>query len=174
MLMEEMGQKEISNKKAKENIIPRGFGKGINDYYNQNVTVADAKAGAILAANFILLGGLISLPFSCNIKELFLMTSFLIILSVICCGIVLFPRLPKSKNGLIFWENVKSHSNSKDYLNELYKLNNNSVEVEYAKQNWHVSKVLSTKNLFVRIALIFIGISIVFLVASYITLFFDM
>jgi hypothetical protein len=38
---------------------PTGFGKGVNDYLNQYVMVADAKAGAILAANLALSAALL-------------------------------------------------------------------------------------------------------------------
>lgn len=35
--------------------LPRGFGKGVNDYLNHYVTVSDAKAAAFLALNVVVI-----------------------------------------------------------------------------------------------------------------------
>lgn len=61
--MEEINEKDNSNNNYPIGNTPDGFGKGINDYYNHYVRVEDAKARAILAANFILLGGLMNIDF---------------------------------------------------------------------------------------------------------------
>lgn len=165
--MEEVNEKENPNNNYPMSNTPDGFGKGINDYYNHYVTVADAKAGAILAVNFILLGGLINIDFCCCLAIPYFLTGLAIIVSIIYCVIVLYPRLPKAEKGLIFWENLKSYNSINEYLNDVRQLDNSKVEEEYAKQNWYVSKVLSTKNNYTRNAIGSFCISLVLLVITY-------
>jgi hypothetical protein len=165
--MEEINETENPNNATPEGSTPEGFGKGINDYFNHYVTVSDAKAGAILVANFILLGGLINIQFCCCIAIPYLLTGIVSILSIIFCIVVLYPRLPKAEKGLIFWENLKSYSTLNEYLNDVRQLDNSKVEEEYAKQNWHVSKVLSTKNKHIRSAIISFDISLILLVVTF-------
>ncbi len=165
--MEEINEKENPNNTNPLRNTREGYGKGINDYFNHYVTVADAKSGAILAANFILLGGLLNIDFCCCIAVPYLLTGITSVISIVFCVIVLYPRLPKSEMGLIFWENIKSYSSINEYLNDVRQLGNSKVEEEYAKQNWHVSKVLSTKNKHVRTAIIAFTISLILLVVTF-------
>jgi len=165
--MEEMNEQENPNNPIPDGNTPEGFGKGVNDYFNHYITVADAKAGAILAANFILLGGLININFCCCIIIPYLLTGAVIISSIVFCCIVLFPRLPKAEKGLIFWENVKSYQSVNEYLTDIRQLDISKLEEEYAKQNWHVSKVLSTKNKQVRKAIISFAFSLMLLVITF-------
>jgi len=152
----------MKNKNSKKNI-PEGFGKGVNDYFNHFITVADAKSGAILAANFILQGGLVNIKFfnETAITSLYLLTSICCIISIIYCLTVLYPRLPRAQKGLIFWENVKCYKSLSEYIKDVSKLDTDEIEKEYAKQNWYVSKVLSKKNKHVRIAITFFAISLI-------------
>lgn len=165
--MEEINETENPNNPTPIVSTPEGFGKGINDYFNHYVTVSDAKAGAILAANFILLGGLINIQFCCCIAIPYILTGIVSILSIIFCVYVLYPRLPKAEKGLIFWENLKNYSTLDEYLNDVRQLDNSKVEEEYAKQNWHVSKVLSTKNKNIRSAIISFSVSLILIVITF-------
>lgn len=47
------------------------------------------------------------------------------------------------------------------------QLNPDMVEEEYAKQNWHVSKVLSTKNKNVRNAILLFGLALFFQIMTF-------
>lgn len=165
---EEQGPNERKGKEEMPKTTPAGFGKGVNDYLNHNVTVADAKAAGILATNFVLLGGLSNFCYCPCTKIYYLVVGIFSIGSILLCATVLFPRLPKSEKGLIFWENIKSHSSINEYINESGQLNNSVIEEEYAKQNWHVSQVLSKKHFFIRLAIIAFAISLISLVVMFI------
>ncbi len=166
--MEEEGKNKTPTDSGSPKTTPTGFGKGVNDYLNHNVTVADAKAAAILATNFVVLGGLSNFCYCPQTKLMYLISGLLSIASIILCGIVLYPRLPKSAKGLIFWENIKQYDNIQEYINESGKLNDKIVEDEYAKQNWHVSHVLSKKHFYIRLAIITFGLSLITLVIIFI------
>lgn len=142
--------------------IPNGFGKNINDYYNLFITVADAKAGAILASNFILLGFIFNVKFTefIIVKIFYIFLLLTIFLSIMFCCIVLFPRLPKAEKGIIFWGNIMQYKTYHNYLSEVKKLNNSIIEEEFAKQNWVISSVLESKNKYVRISIIMFVISL--------------
>lgn len=165
--MGEILDKENATNPIPESTTPDGFGKGVNDYLNHFITIADAKAGALLAANFVLLGGVINLKVCCCNFILIIITGAVSILSIIFCCIVLYPRLPKVGKGLIFWGNIKSFNTANEYLIETGKLDNKQVEIEYATQNWLVSQVLSNKNYYVRFAIWTFCISLVILVVTY-------
>jgi len=165
--MDEITDKENPENPKSEPTTPNGFGKGVNDYLNHHITVADAKAGALLVANFVLLGGLINLKICCSNLVLFILTGAVSIFSIIFCCVVIYPRLTKSEKGLIFWENIKSYASLDEYLIETAKLNHKLLEEEYAKQNWHISKVLSTKNKNVRVAVLTFCFSLTLIVITY-------
>jgi hypothetical protein len=165
--MKEKNEKEVPGKPQTENSFPFGFSKGVNDFYNHLVTVADAKAAAILAANFVLLGGLININFCHCIFIPFILTGLTAVISIIFCCVVLYPRLPKSEKGLIFWENVNCYEQDSDYIQDINNLSKNAVEDDYARQNWRVSKVLSTKNKNIRYSVITFCISLVLLVITF-------
>ncbi|MBL7800306.1 MAG: hypothetical protein JNL95_06225 [Chitinophagales bacterium] len=165
--MDEIKKNQNLNNPKPVGETPEGFGKGVNDYFNHYVTVADAKAGAILAANFILLGGLIDISLCDCILVPYLLSGIASIASIIFCGIVLYPRLAKAEKGFIFWENIKSYNSINEYLNDVRQLDIPKVEEEYAMQNWHVSKILSSKNKYVRIAITLFIISLIFFVVTF-------
>jgi hypothetical protein len=165
--MKQINDKEKTNNNNQKSKTPAGFGKGVNDYYNNNISLTDAKAGAILAVNFILLGGLINIDIChCSAISCYL-SAISTFISIFFCVIVIYPRLPKAEKGLIFWENLKSYNSIYDYLNDIRQLDISKVEEEYAKQNWYVSKILSLKNYYTRIAIVSFCISLILLVITY-------
>lgn len=168
MIEEEQGSNETNKKEELISTTPAGFGRGVNDYLNHNVTVADAKSAAILATNFVLLGGLSTFCYCPCTRTYYLSVGLFSICSILLCAIVLFPRLPKSQKGLIFWENIKSFSNIDEYVSESGKLNDGIIEKEYAKQNWHVSQVLSKKHLYIRFAILTFAASLISMVIMFI------
>ncbi|MFZ2784941.1 MAG: Pycsar system effector family protein [Sediminibacterium sp.] len=150
-------------------LTPDGFGKDVNDYLNHYVTVADAKAAAILASNFIVLGALTTIEAkTCILSVGFFITGITSLISILYCITTLYPRLSHAGKGLIFWESIRQHNSQEDYLKELAKLDSKVKEVEYGKQNWHVSSVLSSKNNQIRNSLWTFGISVLLLSAVYI------
>lgn len=147
---------------------PTGFGKDVNDYLNHYVTIADAKAGAILATNLIFFGVLIDIEMDdCLTCWLFFATGILLCVSIFFCGLILYPRLFKGGQGFIFWENINAYKKIEDYTSKISSIDDKEVEIEYAKQNWYVSKLLSKKNKYIRISLWISIVAIIFLSITY-------
>ena len=132
---------------------PPGFGKGVNDYLNHHVTLADAKAGAILAGSLALGGGLLNHVPASDPYRLFAVSLALLAISAAVCAFVVFPRLPSGGRGLIFWEDIRSRTTPESYAAEVARLEPGAVESEYALQNWYVSQVLHDKHRFIRWAI---------------------
>lgn len=125
-----------------------GTGKDINDYYNHYITVADAKAGAILAITFVLIDYCfkISQDKIC-VDWLVYIPITTLVLSVITALIAVFPRTPSNKQtGVLFWEEVREFSDKDAYATKLSQLDQNEIEKEYADQNYIVSKLLHKKH----------------------------
>ncbi|GEM_PF-1728310 len=161
-------QKPANMQQNSNNEIPDGLGKDINDYLNHYVTVADAKAAAILASNFLVLGALTTIEIkTCILIAMFFITGLVSLFSIFYCIRSLYPRLGHAGKGPIFWESIKKHNSLNEYLDELAKLDVKAKEIEYGKQNWHVSHVLSKKNGNVRLALWTFGLSLLFLATEF-------
>jgi hypothetical protein len=124
---------------------PRGFGKGVNDYLNHYVMVADAKAGAILAANLALGAALLDNKAETDPLWRFAAALSMLALSSLICMFVIVPRLPGGGEGPIFWEDIRKRGSLAVYSSQLRSLDDDDVEREYASQNWHVSRLLHKK-----------------------------
>jgi len=132
-----------------------GFSKNVNDYYNHYVSVADAKAAAVIAISFLLFDFLIGLEKqSCLQDTLFYTGSITLFLSCLFSLIAVFPRIPKEKKGLIFWENVRNFKNKEEYFEEIEKLDKKDIEKKYASQNFNLSNLLHSKHYYIRLAII--------------------
>ena len=131
--------------------LPKGFGKGVNDYLNHYVTVSDAKAATFLALNVVVIQFLVKDHFriSWGINFHWAALGFLS-LSIFAAATVLFPRLPRGGKGLIFWEDIRERKNPIQYEKELADLTGNRIEQEYAHQNYYVSLVLHNKMRLIR------------------------
>jgi hypothetical protein len=153
-------QSENINSVKHHHNLPRGFGKGVNDYLNHYITVSDAKAAAFLALNIVVIQFLMKDHFctSWGINFHWAALCFLS-LSIFAAATVLFPRLPRGGKGLIFWEDIRERKNPTQYENELADLTGNRIEKEYAHQNYYVSLVLHNKMRLIRweIVLFLIG-----------------
>lgn len=150
---------------------PPGFGKGVNDYLNDYVRVADAKAAAFLAANLaaatlvLRLEPTTWLPLACRWLSL---ASFAV--SVCFCAWVVFPRLPKGRMGVVFWEDIRLFKSAALYEKELSGMDAAAVESEYAAQNWFVSGVLHCKFAAVQCAIVSFFLGVGLAVFSYLAL----
>ena len=132
-----------------------GFSKNVNDYYNHYVTVADAKAGVLIAISFVLFDFLKDFKHCSRIEDvLFYSASILLSLTCLFSICTVFPRNPKKKKGLIFWENVKEFKDSGEYFDKVKELDNEKIEKKYSAQNYNLSKLLSRKYFFVRLSII--------------------
>jgi hypothetical protein len=150
---------------------PPGFGKGVNDYLNDYVKAADAKATAFLVANLsvaalvLRLKPVMVLPWAVRWVALGALA-----VSVFYCAWVVFPRLPKGRMGVVFWEDIRFFKSPELYEHELLNMDDAAIEAEYAAQNWFVSGVLHDKFTAVRRAIVsfFVGIGLAIL--AYLTL----
>lgn len=143
-----------------QKVIPKGFGKGVNDYLNHYVTVSDAKAAAFLALNVVVIQFLVKDNFWISWRIYLYWAALLFLsLSIIAAASVLFPRLPCGSKGLIFWEDIRERKRPVEYEEDLSNLTADRVEQEYAHQNYYVSQVLHKKMILIRweISLFLIG-----------------
>jgi len=139
---------------------PNGFGQGVNNYLNHYITVADAKAVAILTGAFAILAATIEFNSNCCLFKIGVVLTFALnTLTIFFCLWTLYPRLGNSGKGLIFWESIRANSTPEEYSNKVNKLNNQLAEEEYAHQNWYVSLILKQKNEKIRTSLWFFGLS---------------
>jgi hypothetical protein len=147
---------------------PNGFGQGVNNYLNHYITVADAKAVAILTGAFAILAATIEFNSDCCLLKIGIILTFILnILTIFFCLWILYPRLGSSGKGLIFWESIRANLTPEEYSNKVNKLNTKTVEEEYAHQNWYVSLILKQKNGKIRTALWFFGMSILSIAVLY-------
>ena len=130
---------------------PKGFGQSVNEYYNHYISVADTKAGAFLAGNLVILGLMVDQAYLATMASWtqYISIGFLAISSVLA-ALVLFPRLPRGKQEIIFWEDVYSFPSLLEYQNDLRRVSEQDVEMKYATQNYLVSGVLHRKHQLLR------------------------
>jgi hypothetical protein len=150
---------------------PTGFGKGVNSYLNEYVRVADAKAAAFLAATLTVAGLTLRLKPEGSLSQ----TARWLSLAALAygmfeCGRVLFPRLPRGRMGLIFWEDIRVRTSASLYEEDLKGLDDAAVESEYAAQNWFVSKLLHTKFAAVQRSIIAFFVGAALAILCYLTL----
>lgn len=136
-----------------------GLGKGINDYLNHYVLVADGKAAALAAGSLVLVGLALSSEAKNAEPILLLIGTILAGLSAVLAGTVLYPRTPHSGSGHIFWADIRSFDSAESYWKSLRQLEGEDVGREYAEQNYFVSQVLLKKNARVRWTIVVLGLA---------------
>jgi hypothetical protein len=125
---------------------PVGFGKNVNDFLLHHVSLADAKASFAISVDFAVSGILLArIPDDGFTKFVTFVAVGLLVISLICGIVVVFPRTSTRPSGLIFWEAIRELKSFDDYLGQVRKLDADSVEQQYAEQNWHISELLETK-----------------------------
>jgi hypothetical protein len=139
------GEKKGATVSAVADSFP-GFSKGVNDYLNLYVTIADAKSGVVLGANVAVVGYLLAnKPETCCAGLINWIAIILNAMSAAVAFASLWPRLPKAGEGLVFWQHIASRKTESEYLADLHHVDQRRVEGEYGTQNYYVSKVLCTK-----------------------------
>ena len=128
-----------------------GFGKDVNDYYNQYITLADAKAAGFLAATLTVGAAVLKLHPPTPAGEIIRWLAILVLgAALAACAHVVFPRLPSGRRGLIFWEDVLTFKGYEAYQQEVAGLTGPDIENEYAAQNFFVADVVHRKHYWVR------------------------
>lgn len=134
-----------------------GFGAGVHQYLNQLLTLIYSKTTTLLAASMVLT----SLLLSTRLAKTWVGQDFFYVGAVCCFAlaaitstIVLFPRLHHhDADGLIFWRAILLKKTPEDYHASICALDKATVEEEYAKDNWHISKTIRYKDAMLRCAI---------------------
>jgi hypothetical protein len=77
----------------------------------------------------------------------------LLTLSLATAMFALFPRLPRGRGGVVFWQDILAHESAEKYVAALVTHGLSSIEQEYAQQNYFVSKVVHRKMRWVQWAM---------------------
>lgn len=147
---------------------PIGFGKGVNDYLNTYLALADAKAAGFLTAGLTVGAAVLTIDATTQAASIFRWIAIAALgASVAASAFVIFPRLPSGRRGLVFWEDIRTRAVSDAYQGEVARLTEAHVEMEYAAQNYFLSDVLHRKHLCVRRGIVLFLVGVGFAVGGY-------
>jgi hypothetical protein len=144
------------NAVGKGDLAMAGFGAGVHMYLNQLLTLIYSKTTTLLAANMVLVSLLLSTRSSTllTIGFFYIGAVCFFALSAITSTSILFPRLHHhDSGGLIFWRAILLKGTAEDYHASIETLDKATVEEEYAKDNWHISKTIHYKDVLLRVAI---------------------
>jgi len=130
---------------------PVGFGHGVHVNLHQHVALADAKAGALVAADL----GFAVILFSNQPRTdmgtiVYWGAALLFTVSALVGASALYPRSSKNDLSLIFWQGISQQKTSDDYWSAVSNLDERKVKQEYAEGNYHVSRILCAKYSIIR------------------------
>lgn len=158
-------QDSVNNKVTEAN---HQLGNQINTYLNHYIAVADAKAGAILGSNIVLATVIVVQKSNNTVSaSLLFLTVTLFALSTLFCILVIYPRLPRGKKGILFWEDIRTYDSVDQYAQKILTLSKNDVERAYALQNFLVSDVLHQKHKWLRWGMWIFILAIFFSIITY-------
>jgi hypothetical protein len=141
---------------GKGDLAMAGFGAGVHLYLNQLLTLIYSKTTTLLAANMVLVSLLLSTRASTllTLNFFYIGAVFFFALSAITSTSILFPRLHHhDAGGLIFWRAILLKGTAEGYHSCIQSLDKVSVEEEYAKDNWHISRTIRYKDALLRAAI---------------------
>jgi tetrahydromethanopterin S-methyltransferase subunit F len=133
-----------------------GFGAGVHLYLNQLLTLIYSKTTTLLAANMVLVSLLLSTRASTllTLNFFYVGAVFFFALSAITSTCILFPRLHHhDAGGLIFWRAILLKGTPENYHASIQSMDKATVEEEYAKDNWHISRTIRYKDALLRTAI---------------------
>ena len=163
-------QETPTNQKSTEQVHPpAGFGNSINTYLNQYVAIADAKAGAIIAANVVIITLLASLDVPSKVFGIIIFIAVVLFsVSTVTSTLVIYPRILHNETpGVIFWEDIHTFKNFDEYFSKIQGFDLFQVEKEYAAQNYILSKILRIKHRFIRNSIILSFVGVVLALTAY-------
>lgn len=126
--------------------------KDINDYLNHYISVMDGKAtaalaGSVGAATFLLQ----KVPTSSGLRVLYVVSVVLFAASILVAGGVIFPRVPKRGNSILFWGDIARQADFKTYLKEFDRVvESGFLDEQYCVQNYQAARLLKRKFLWLR------------------------
>jgi len=153
---------------ANSNDVPMaGFSANVHLYLNQLLTLIYSRTTTLLAANMVLVSLLLSTRSSTllQIGFFYIGAVFFFALSAIFSTIILFPRFHHhDASGFIFWRSILLKGSPEQYAASIQTLNKVSVEEEYSKDNYHISKTIQYKDMLLRTAISLFVVGMVFAV----------
>jgi len=144
-----------------------GFSASVHLYLNQLLTLIYSRTTTLLAANMVLVSLLLSTRSSTLLQIGFFYVGavFFFALSAIFSTVILFPRFHHhDASGLIFWRSILLKGSPERYAASIQTLNKATVEDEYSKDNYHISKTIQYKDMLLRTAISLFIVGMVFAV----------
>lgn len=161
---------QLSDSKKDDTLEKIDFAKFIIDHNNDLITLADTKAGFILASAGVIMG----LLFLMNkhgmtdfAKGGVIVTAILLGITAVFSFTVILPRLTKKSQGLIFFQSVVKKTQD-EYLIDFKKITKDEILTDYLKNIHNISKIQNKKFILLKVSLCFM---IPALIALIITLF---
>ncbi len=146
------------------------FSKEIGDTYHTYISIADAKAAALIAITILLIGYLPELTGKSWVEYLtFFISGICLVVSIVFSLLTVFPRQNISKKDVLFWEDVRHFKTEEEYWNALKSLSEEEVGRKYASQNFALSKILHKKYKCIRHSIMFFIIGLALQLTLYIT-----
>ena len=130
--------------------------KSINDQINQYIVVMDTKASAFLAGNVAVASFYLgTMPESDGGRMAYYLALALFGAAILAAGGVIFPRLPKSGNSIIFWGDIAASPDFKSYQERFQRtLNDGFLDEQYCVQNFLAARVLRKKFRWLRCSIL--------------------
>jgi hypothetical protein len=144
--------------------------KSVNDTLNAYISITDAKAGAFLggaaaAASFFLSQE----PKTTGLVICYVVSAIGYISGAVAAANVIFPRIPGCGSGVIFWGDIASRKNAKEYHEEFERrCVDGGFIADYAWLNWCTSNIIRCKIRRLRIAMALCFIALAVSVPAYI------
>lgn len=145
------------------------FAKFIIDHNNELITLADTKAGFILASAGVIMGLLFLMNkqgMSDFTKGGLLATSILLGITAFFAFTVILPRLTKNPpKGAIFFQSIRSFSGT-EYVDHFKNLTKDEILTDYLNNIFNIAKIQNKKFLFLKTSLCFMIPALVALIIT--------
>jgi hypothetical protein len=129
------------------NYVRASFTSQQNVHLNNSIRFADAKAGALVTINGLILKFITDmLVSSTGVSDVLFKTSLIIlIVSILCSFAVVYPRLVNSKDkGIIYWEHINNYG-KEGYVNNIIESDAKSLLRNSLENNFYQAKILTEK-----------------------------
>lgn len=128
----------------------------INKLLNHYITVMDTKASAFLAGNVAAASFLLNkMPADGGAHIAWHIAATLFAASTLIAGGVIFPRLPKAGNSVLFWGDIAHQKDLRTYLKDFNRIvDDGFLDEQYCVQNFFTARVLRRKFRWLRTSIV--------------------
>lgn len=133
--------------KQTEGFLRNSFTTQQHVHLTNSIRFADAKAGALVTINGLVLKFITDLLHTTTGLSSLLLKIALIVLivSILCSLIVVYPRFLNSKEkGIIYWENIQNYK-KEDYIEEITNGDANKLLQSSVENNYYQAAILTKK-----------------------------